>query len=323
MVSQREKIQFIFNKYFFDFVEDVIATCPELAEQVSHACKVRNLNTSKHLTRFVEEVKKNNVQDAICSSTIDDVFSHDGVKTVKIIKGVPVQSIVDANKDEKGVASYIFIFTLFASLYDVEDEDEQEVLFNLYINAIKSVQNDEEPNLDGIYDKRILRLIENIKVAKVKKHNHDEDDDDASDATASILANSKIGSLAQEISKDIDLGSLNIEKPEDVFNLAGGSGGGANALGDIIGKVSSKIHEKINTGEIKHEELMSEALGMLSMLNKSGNNPFVNNPMMQEVMKAMGKKGASGLAANDQRGRASEKREQLKAKLAARKEQKM
>ena len=223
MVSQRDKIQYIFNKYYYDFVEDVITTCPSLAEQVASACKVRNLQSSKNVTRFAEELKNENVQETICSSTVDDVFTNEHVKALKIIKGVTVSTIVDASKDARNVASYLYIFTLFASLYDIEDEDEQEALFNLYIDAIKSVQSDEEPSLDGIYDKNIVKLIENIKVVKVKSvpgtDSEDQDGGDMMQNAADLLTNSKIGSLAQEISKEIDLSSLNIEKPEDVFNL--------------------------------------------------------------------------------------------------------
>lgn len=337
----KDKITYIFNKYFYDFIEDIIRTCPSLVDDVSKACKVRNLQSSKNIVRFANEINTSEVFDKFCEVGEEDLVSYDVVQNIKLVKEVTVGQVITSDNnasDRSKVGSYLYILALFANLYGVDDEDEQVGLFEVYVNAIKAIQQDEEVDLEGVYDKQIHRILENIQSVQRKSNTLGVEDDgensgdggldpDVLKSAEDMLHNSKIGSLAQEISKEIDLSKLNVEKPEDIMNfgnLFGGGGGAGNggnaALGDIIGKVSSKIHEKINKGEIKHEELMSEAFGMINMLNKGGgaNNPFANNPMMQQMMKMMSNKGASGFATNNEKSRASDKREKLRKKLEER-----
>ena len=107
--------------------------------------------------------------------------------------------------------------------------------------------------------------------------------------------NSKIANLAKEISEEIDVSSIKIEKPEDIMKMMDFSSSN-NVMGDIIKKVSSKITDKIQNGDLNQQDLLSEAMGMMSMMGGKGGGAFgglgdmLNNPMVAEFMKSM-KKG--------------------------------
>ncbi len=108
--------------------------------------------------------------------------------------------------------------------------------------------------------------------------------------TPSFMQNSEIGSIAKEITDELDISSLNIQKPEDLLDFKNN-----NVIGNIVSKVGSKLQEKFDNKELSHEELLREAMSMLGNLGAGGSG-MLNNPLMQEMMKAgaaaQGTKGA-------------------------------
>jgi hypothetical protein len=86
-----------------------------------------------------------------------------------------------------------------------------------------------------------------------------------------------------------------------------------NILGNIIGKVSSKMQEKMSKGEMKQEDLIGEAMNMMSMMG--GAQGFFNNPMMADLMKNM-KKGKVNPRTDVMRREST--REKLRKKLEER-----
>jgi hypothetical protein len=314
MSSIKDKIIFVFNKYFFEFIEDVLESNPTLQE-LNTFCKVQNLQTTKHIVQFTEQINKDEVIKTIYKTPYTDLLNLESIQNL-VIGNISVKEFITNIDDKDSFLYYIYIFTLFSALFEHTDEDEQSTLFELYVSSMNSIQKGQDLDLSTIYDKNIKSLLENIKA--VKSCYADTGSDETSefmDNAADILTNTKIGALAQEISKDIDISSLNIQKPEDILNV-GNMFNGNSPISDIIGKVGTKIHEKISSGELKQEDLMSEALGMLKMFNKNGNNPLFNNPMMQEMMKNMGGGGKnSKVQVNTNQVRVQTKRSELKQKL--------
>ena len=112
------------------------------------------------------------------------------------------------------------------------------------------------------------------------------------------LGNSKIGQLAKEISESIDVSNIKVDSPDDIMKLMDFSSSN-NLIGDIIKKASSKVQEKMANGQLKQEDLLSEAMNMMSMFGKgaggggAGGNPmggifdmmsaFSGNPMMRKA----------------------------------------
>ena len=91
-----------------------------------------------------------------------------------------------------------------------------------------------------------------------------------------MINDTKIGKLAQEISSQIDMSKLNtdgISNMNDIFS------GENNAMSSIIQQVSSVMSDKMQSGELNQEELMSEAFAMMGNMK--------NNDMMDNMMNMM------------------------------------
>ena len=186
------------------------------------------------------------------------------------------------------------------------------LLFVKVVKILSMIQNSQDPSaeLADIIDDDIKSLVSKIKVFDVA--NDDIKIDEAADTMPippkdflESIENSKIANIAKEISKEIDISNINIDKPEDVAKLMDFSGSN-NFLGNIVSKVSTKLTEKISSGEINQDDLLSEAMSMMGMLNGGGAGGvggiadilknmgglggMMNNPMMNEMMK-MAKKG--------------------------------
>lgn len=219
------------------------------------------------------------------------------------------------------------------------------MLFVKFVRILSMVQKGEDATseLQDIIDDDVRKLSSKIKTfATTDGVKIDETADTLPVPPTEFMEsieNSKIANLAKEISQEIDITNLKFENPEDIAKLMDFSGSN-NFLGDIVSKVSTKLTEKISSGELKQEDLMSEAMSMMSMLNGGGAGGaggiadmlkgmgglgglgnLMNNPMMAEMMK-MAKKGktATKNTGGTRRG-SSSTRDRLRKKLDEKKKQ--
>ena len=97
----------------------------------------------------------------------------------------------------------------------------------------------------------------------------------------------KIGKLAQEIAdetaKELDIDTENVNNISDVFSKLFKNPG---KLTNMIKKVSTKLDEKIKSGEIKKSELMKEASDIMEKLQST--------PGMKDMEKMFSKMGGLG-----------------------------
>jgi hypothetical protein len=91
-----------------------------------------------------------------------------------------------------------------------------------------------------------------------------------------MIEKSSIGKLAKEISSQIDLSDLKMENMSDISQLFSGDN---NAMSSIIQQVSSVMTNKMQSGELNQQELMTEAMSMMGNMNNSG--------MMESMMSMM------------------------------------
>lgn len=320
-----DKLAFIFNNFYNDYITEIIDTfgssmTPELKTKLQkvHESRERRSSTSRrNITRFndhfVGDVKEKAL-DAPSSSILEEY----SVQHFPIIKRVTMLELMEQGVDKKSLASYFYLFGMLAAVYakiddadlNDSDDDEDDVtsatkkglsessedLLDACLTTLRDVQAGQE-NVDvqaRIKDELLAKLMVKVQETSIPlKGSVPEGIPSAfDDSTAEMLKNTKIGSLAKEISEELDLSSLKFDKPEDILNM----GGDNNLLTNIISKVGSKIHQKLDNGDIKHEDLMSEAMSMLSMVgggaaggkggmpNLSG---ILNNPMFKDVMKNM------------------------------------
>ena len=67
------------------------------------------------------------------------------------------------------------------------------------------------------------------------------------------------------------------------------SGSNCNMIGDLVSKVGVKLQEKFNDGSMKQEDLVKEAMSMMSMMGGGGGGA---GGFMSELFKTFGGAGA-------------------------------
>lgn len=321
-----EKIIFTFNKFFYDLVKDLKDISPELKTLIKPNYKVKNNTTDENFKIFQASLNKDDVYTTVVESTIDSIFQSDLVKGVEIMKDITVAKVIEHVTDDyhRILKSFVLIFTLLFTLSKNADGEDGNMLFDKTMNIIREMQNNRpfDELLDEIFEDDVKTILNNLDKVIVKKTEIEadqttEDDGSASASTsgfASMIENTKIGEIAKEISKDIDISSLNLEKPEDILNFKNN-----NVLGNIVTKVGSTLQSKFEKGELKHDELLQEAMGMLGGLG-GGKGGFLDNPLFKELLKSqMGGMKGTKAKVDTSKLEAMSTRDRLRKKLEAKK----
>lgn len=297
-----EKILFLFNKFFISFVKDIKDTDDDFKVSIKKNYKVIDKSSDEHLNEFWDTFKNYIPSFSDLDASVD--------ADLIVLKDIKVSDIISKLGDDVEVFwNYIYILSTFSYLFNQDDQSEE--LFNKVVDVLGLIQkgtykDNLVDDVDDILDDDIKTLL--LKITPRMSKDASTSASDASDKKAegfdfgSIFGesakNSKIANLAKEISEEIDVSSIKIEKPEDIMKMMDFSSSN-NVMGDIIKKVSSKITDKIQSGDLNQQDLLSEAMGMMSMMGGGGGkggNPFgglgdmLNNPMVAEFMKSM-KKG--------------------------------
>lgn len=298
-----EKILFLFNKFFISFVKDIKDTDDDFKVSIKKNYKVIDKSSDEHLNEFWGTFKDYIPSFSDFTNTCADLI---------VLKDIKVSDIITKLGDDVEVFwNYIYILSTFSYLFNQEDQSEE--LFNKVVDVLGLIQkgtykDNLVDDVDDILDDDIKTLLLKITPRMSKSDTSETSSTTTSDASdkkaegfdfGSIFGesakNSKIANLAKEISEEIDVSSIKIEKPEDIMKMMDFSSSN-NVMGDIIKKVSSKITDKIQNGDLNQQDLLSEAMGMMSMMGGKGGGAFgglgdmLNNPMVAEFMKSM-KKG--------------------------------
>lgn len=306
MVELSLKIVYTFNKLYGSFLRDIKNIDDDIKKLVKANYKVIVKNSPDYQSFFWNNLSPYEAEiDASNPKLLD-------LEVFKDIKLGNILGKVD-ERNAKLVWNYIYILSALSMVHDSSDDIERvdsdeeddssesnetckQHVFDKIVRIFGLAQRGEDTTaeLADIVDDDLRNVL-----AKLSKIDDAPDTEPVESAGAdgpddilkmfSSIEDSKICNLAKEISKEIDVSELKLESPQDVMKLMDFSSGN-NMLGNIIGKVSNKIQEKMSTGELKHEDLLGEAMTMMGMMQKSGAGGLFNNPMMAEMMKGM-KKG--------------------------------
>lgn len=308
-----DKIIYTFNQFFYDFVKDVRAASPQLKPDLKKHYKLVDRHCSDNISYF--DGQMNDALFAkVCSLSVQELFKDEDLFAFQIFKGVTVKQVNDALELDTPFKSYFYILTLLNYIAkEVENSEslDGDQLYNNIIACLRKIQKKEsyEQESKEILDDEIKSLLE--RLASVFSSKLDVEEAAAKDGLnfdSSMLENSTIGSLAKEIASELDISKLNVEKPEDLLNFTGDN----NFLGNIVGKIGSKVNAKLESGELKHEDLLGEAMGLLKSLGGSGAlGGIMNNPMFKEMLSGKAK-------VNEEKVRHSSARDRLRKKLEKR-----
>jgi hypothetical protein len=316
-VIQR-KLIYAFNVLFIDFLKDVRGTKKEIKSKTQKIYKVIDklsdemieyfrANFGEHHDLFIASsniVHQDDLQDTV-------IF---GKQSPECEHSVTIKDIVTGlgEKEKTIINHYVFnlyiISYLYAKLSDTKDVDTVTTLFDDYVNKSshtkhhemveKMEDDDSSEEAVDVEDANYRQLVANMTALQAtliaESEAEVEAEAEAEGAKASgggnpfdFMENSKIGQLAKEISSSINLESLNINNPEDITSVEGLFSGNNNALTNIIQQVGTSIASKIQSGDIKQEDLLGEAMGMMQQLNMGGGGDAGGFGGMEGLMKGM------------------------------------
>ena len=316
MLSTTDKTAYLFNKLYFDFVKDVKKNCDTLKPALKTHYKTVKLfdhGLIQEYGGFIKDALPVMVNPDVSHA---EVFDKSEVSRALVFKDIPLASVVEHMPDEAlgTVKSYIYIFAILSIIYTQCDEELSE----LCLRVLTMIQNQEgvsdiTKSMEDILDDDVVHLFKQLHATFSTTVKIDTEPTESLDFDETFKS-SKIGSLAREITDEMDLKDV---KPEELLNLSN--------MGNIVNKVGSKIQSKINSGELKQEELAQEVFSFLGAMGKGGPGNILNNPMMKEMMKNFG--GAMGggskaqvnTAALNQKMKSMSTQDRLRKKLDERK----
>ena len=89
------------------------------------------------------------------------------------------------------------------------------------------------------------------------------------------IMNGSIGKLAMDIAKDIDMSQLDLSNPMEMLQgIMSGDVSKNSSLQNLFGNITTKITNKLNSGEVDTENILSEAQNIMS---KTKDMPFNKN----------------------------------------------
>jgi hypothetical protein len=348
---KNNKIVFMFNKLFIDFLKDVKETSPILKNSIRKNYRVINKLSIEHLEKLWEGCQPHFTK--FVSLSIPELNDDEEINSIFLVKDLAISNILQEFQEQNDVFwNHVIILIVFAYLYHENNQDDIEVLedhedhedvsdsvdalgddtkddqvdqlFYKVCEVLSTLQKGEDVSkeLDDVLDEDLKGLLSKVTYNKLHLPTAElpQQPPQLGDMFGKLPANSKIGRLAEEIAKDVDLSKLNIQNPSDIMNMITDFGSSNNVMSDIIKKASNTIHNKLSSGELNQDELLSEAMGMMSFMGKNGGMAdILNNPMVSEIMKNL-KKGKPMQTKTDVNK--SGTHERLKRKLDERKHKK-
>ena len=243
------------------FVNNIISTFPEYKEVLetyyNDLLDQEVCSNDKYVKRFMIKLKdfKKNISDKN-----DDLFKD----SIYILKNVDFKIIWVSGELSETNKSKIWEYLQTLFILSETIFNDTNTIKNL-VQGIKQLQsNDEEATSD--LDEDLVKMLKNLS-----DENKSEVFDD------NFLENGILGKLANELTKEIDLGDINLDKSDNVNDVFTNLISGDNPLKfmNLIQTVGQKIQTKVENGEFDQDDLFKEAKKMMGGLqNKDNMNMF-------------------------------------------------
>ena len=296
-----------FNYYLSIFLNEINNIYPEYQETLS-----------KHFSELLqpEGVSDNSNQVYVKQymTVIKPYLSDVASKNEKIFKGMEAINLLpeidfrdvwskDINQNTReNIWKYLQTLVVIGKKIVGDDDEIDELLekFNSQKQSVSSEESEDSTAIPDGMDEEMLNMLKNMSTMTGEA-------DDLPDTSESEMKNlfegGIISDIAQELTQELDLNSLDMGDPKNMneafSNLMGGKG--QNNFFNLVTKVGEKIQNKVQRGEVNQGDLMKEAQKMMGGLK--------NPQQMANIMKSK----------HQQTGGAT--RDRLRKKLDARKAQ--
>lgn len=225
----------------------------------------------KYLNEFWENTKD---KTAYLSSKNEIIFSKNSI----ILNNIDFNKIWnDENLEDtqrENIWKYLHTLWMFGYEHTLCDGKEfKSVLKNIKKMAASNLDlNDENRTLLDILDSlthKIEKQVDSSANAFDDEEGIDSSGNDGFDFKIPDLLNGVIGDLAKEIADEIDPSELdfsNINKAELMQNIMSGNFDDENdksGVSKLVKKITNKVKDKIESGEIDQDKLKEEAMGIM------------------------------------------------------------
>jgi len=278
-----------FNDYLRHFVNNIIDTFPEykdiLSSYYSELLENDTCNNDKYVKRFMKKLKNHQTK---ISSKDESIFN----ESIYILKNIDFKIIWESEELSNNNKTKIWEF--LQTLYIIGNTIIQDSnTIKTLLEKFSTLQNNTDIDINPEdADHELLSMLKNIS-------NNDSTIDE------NFIKNGLLGKLADELKEDISLDDLNLNNSDNVDDVFTNLLDNNNTMKfmDLVQSVGKKIDTKIKNGDIDQEQLMKEAVTMMSNLRGGGNdnildtmfknmaeNPTALNPTQERLRKKLEEK---------------------------------
>jgi hypothetical protein len=321
------------NKILLSFLNDTKKIDPSISKKIS-----KHKVFKRTSDEYIIAMKLNSFHEIILNcDNHNDLLNKLKDADFTLYHDLKLKHILNCIDDKldmhKDITKYIYIFTIMSYLYDLTNEEivnktettettetteepknDIDVLFEKILGVLDEASKATVTEVtENIMDDVLVNLIHKVvginiqiehervtqemKDKQAKRETSPEDPNDPLHA----IRKTKIGQLAEEISKDIHK-DLKIDNPEDLLDFKKLMDGNNDTLGNMFKAVGSKVAEKFGNGEIDQGELLKDLMGLAGNLGGMGGGAggagaAASMGMLGEIMKNMSNMGGAGAGA--------------------------
>lgn len=327
----------VYNKFVIDLAINLKGHSPALKRALKARYRAIDPDTPSHIVAAAGSI----AVDVLLQAEPSELLGSDAVLAFEVLKGLKLgefaPDFAPLDAEAATLRSYVYILgTLAATFIECKDaataapgdgagDGGASALVTQVLVVLGRAQrggsaSDAEADeaKASIIDDNIVALLSRVEEACAEcrpaavQLDQSQPNDAAMEDALRSMENSKIGGLAKEISSEIDISKLNMDNPMEMLNFANLTDS-SSVLGSIVSKVGNKIQSKLQSGELKQEELLGEAMSLLKAFDtgKMGG--------MADILKAATAAGGGGGGARAQINTAALRthatRDRLRAKL--------
>ena len=310
-----------FKKIITDFINDIQTTFPEYSKVIEQWWDVNNEEKSvSYIYNYCMKVYPERLFEILYQNV--ELFSLEKTEyNTEFLPGISFKYIWSSNitdKTKETIWKYLQL-VIISLISNIQDK-------NLFGDTTTLLENVDSTDFKSKLEET-LENIQSLFSEKEKEKDTEEEEEDkyqlpSTDDIQGHISNmlqGKLGNLAKEIAEEtadnmnIDLDD-NITEPQDIFKTLFAD---PSKLMNLVKNVSSKLDNKIKSGEINESELFSEAG---QMMNQMKSIPGMDNIHEMISKLNLGKsKGKVDQNAMEQQLKKHQMREQMRKKSEDRK----
>ena len=271
-----------FNNLIIDFLHDLLSTFPEYEVHITQNLdKIKiNIETQDYIKPFMKHIKPY-VLDI--SNKNKEIFTNN----IVLIENIDFEKIFNSNitdTTEQAIWKYIHSLYLLGNNIISSGKTDMDNVLNFLKDGGDNSLTELSQQAQGL-----LNIIKHLEEPATTNETFTGNEPEKSNEPQldHLFGDSKIGELAQELAGEINIGDLGLtddmnDNPSKLLESLM-SGDNSQNLMSMIQTVGSKIQNKISTGEVNEEQLLTEAQKMMGSLG--------NNDLLSGLMKNMGGMG--------------------------------